>query len=474
MSDNNRPQQDRQNNRPPRRVNDNDVRKDTQDLTREEVRELESMLRNDDGFKDEEIDQRSKKAGSPLASLGNSPAAYFHFDDEHPLIDDVLPLQFQRAGKIFWYFVPKEKQEREQIGANDYAVAYSERGIELGKVLNRTEHIYKQVKKIDFIKNGFIRKANESDLRKQASLQDRAEEAKKHAKEINTHLGLHMKIIRVKYTVDDSKCIVYFTAQGRVDFREFIRQLASILHRRIEMRQIGVRDTTKMMGGLGPCGMPLCCSRFMHSFHPVSIKMAKDQGLSLNPSKLSGICGRLFCCLSYENDTYTELRKEFPKEETRVQDPAENREGIIVKVNVIPRTLQVKFRQKLKDNSYKYEDLTVPLERLELQQNGTYKLLPAKDDLSLDGLDNISVPIIPPELNILPSEQQSSNQHKSRRRRPQRDNRNKKTGSEQSSQKHNSQRKSPEGQEASQNRHKKKRRVTQQQRPQPKKDTNKS
>ncbi|MCK5809149.1 hypothetical protein KAH37_09215 [bacterium] len=418
MSDNNKPQNNRYDNRPPRKVNDNDVRKHAKDLTREEVRELESMLRNDDGFKDEEIDQRGKKAGSPLASLGNSPAMYFHFEDQHPAIEDVMPLQFQRAGKIFWYFLSADKQANAGIETNDFVVAYSERGVELGKVLNKTEHIYKKVKKIDFIKNGFIRKATDADLKKRETLLARAEEAREHAKEINGHLGLHMKIIRVKYTVDDSKCIVYFTAQGRVDFREFIRQLASILHRRIEMRQIGVRDTTKMMGGLGPCGMPLCCSRFMHSFHPVSIKMAKDQGLSLNPSKLSGICGRLFCCLSYENDTYIELKKEFPQEDTRVYDPAEKREGIITKVSVIPKTIHLKFRQKLKDNSYKYEEMTIPLSRLEKQDDGTYKLLPGEDNLAID-LNDISVPIIPVELNDRPENKQDDRNKPRRKKRPQ-------------------------------------------------------
>ncbi len=391
-----------------------DVKRHTGNLSKEELRELESIIRYDDGFKDEEADQRNKKAGSPLASLGSYPATYFTYEDEHPPITDVLPLQFQRAGKIFWYYVPAEVQEREEIQEGDFVVAYSERGVELGKVLHRTEHLYQKVRKIDFIKNGFIRKATSVDLEKRAVLNQKAAEARVHAQEINDHLGLRMKIIRVKYTIDDSKCIIYFVAPGRVDFREFIRQLASILHRRIEMRQIGVRDTTKMMGGLGPCGMPLCCSRFMHSFHPVSIKMAKDQGLSLNPSKLSGICGRLFCCLSYENDVYAELQKDFPKEDEKVYDPVEKREGIITKVLVIPKTLQVKFRQKMSDGRYRYEELPIPVSRLEKTKDGEYRLLPPTDTITIDDVDDLIISSLP-ETELLPAEKAKEKKNRSRR-----------------------------------------------------------
>jgi cell fate regulator YaaT (PSP1 superfamily) len=142
--------------------------------------------------------------------------------------------------------------------------------------------------------------------------------------------GLEMKLIDVEYTFDNSKVIFYFTADGRVDFRELVKDLAAVFRMRIELRQIGVRDEAKMLGGIGSCGRPLCCSKWLSDFHPVSIKMAKQQNLSLNPSKISGTCGRLMCCLNFEDKTYKELRNGMPKDNERVETP----DGLAKVVNV--------------------------------------------------------------------------------------------------------------------------------------------
>ena len=152
---------------------------------------------------------------------------------------------------------------------------------------------------------------------------------------------LEMKLVNVEYTFDNSKIIFYFTADGRVDFRALVKDLASVFRTRIELRQIGVRDEAKMLGGLGICGRPFCCNRFMGEFQPVSIKMAKEQGLSLSPVKISGTCGRLMCCLKYEQEAYTDLLKHTPKIGAIVKTP--EGKGLVVENNLIARTLKVKL-----------------------------------------------------------------------------------------------------------------------------------
>ncbi len=307
-----------------------------------DINELRNLERNDDGFKDED-NSKNKKAGCSISPLGGSDAYFFSYEDPYPKFEEVVSLEFQNVGKIYWYFYPEGAQPETALKSGDTVVAYSERGIELAKVLNKSEAIFKRQDKINFIKNGIIRKANESDIQKDAELNEKAKESKKIVDKVNKELGISMKLIKVKYTLDDTKAIIYFTANGRVDFRELIKRLAFELRKRIEMRQIGVRDTTKMMGGLGPCGQTLCCGTFLHSFASVSIKMAKEQNLSLNPHKISGICGRLFCCLSYENDTYEDLRKDYPVEEQEIFDTVTNRSGFVKKINVIQKTISVDF-----------------------------------------------------------------------------------------------------------------------------------
>ena len=151
-----------------------------------------------------------------------------------------------------------------------------------------------------------------------------------------------MKLIDVEYTFDNNKVIFYFTADGRVDFRELVKDLATIFKTRIELRQIGVRDEAKMIGGLGPCGRPMCCSTFLGDFASVSIKMAKEQNLSLNPTKISGICGRLMCCLNYEQDTYEDIRKRMPQVGSIVDTP--NGVGEVVSNNIVKESVRVKLK----------------------------------------------------------------------------------------------------------------------------------
>ena len=165
------------------------------------------------------------------------------------------------------------------------------------------------------------RKADEKDLKKyRENLEKREDALKVCAEKIEKH-ELDMKLIDVEFMIDGAKIVFYFSAEGRVDFRELAKDLASHFHTRIELRQIGVRDEARMLGGIGICGRPLCCSKWLNDFHPVSIKMAKQQNLSLNPSKISGSCGRLMCCLNFEDKTYKELRKGMPKDNERVETP---------------------------------------------------------------------------------------------------------------------------------------------------------
>ena len=180
-----------------------------------------------------------------------------------------------------------------------------------------------------------------SDLRRVEENRKKEKSAHKICEEKIAKHKLVMKLVNVEYTFDNSKIIFYFTADGRVDFRALVKDLASVFRTRIELRQIGVRDEAKMLGGLGICGRPFCCSRFMGEFQPVSIKMAKEQGLSLSPTKISGTCGRLMCCLKYEQEAYTDLLRHTPKVGAVVNTP--EGKGLVVENNLIARTLKVKL-----------------------------------------------------------------------------------------------------------------------------------
>lgn len=247
---------------------------------------------------------------------------------------EVIGVRFKEVGKVY-YFDPNGIQMKK----GDMAIVETARGVECGEVAMENREI--EDKDIVHPLKKMIRKATQGDLKKVE--ENRKKE--KHAfeiceKKILDH-KLEMKLVDVEYTFDNNKILFYFTADGRVDFRELVKDLASVFRTRIELRQIGVRDEAKMMGGLGICGRPFCCTSFLGEFQPVSIKMAKEQGLSLNPVKISGTCGRLMCCLKYEQAAYSDLLRTTPKNGAVVNTP-EGR-GVVVDVNLLTGMLKVRM-----------------------------------------------------------------------------------------------------------------------------------
>ena len=218
---------------------------------------------------------------------------------------DVVGVRFKKAGKIY-YFDPGDLS----IQKGDFVIVETVRGVEYGKVVIDP----KQVDENDVVLplKKVLRIADQKDRMIVEENRLAAKEAYDVCGEKVSIHQLDMKLVDVEYTFDRNKIIFYFTADGRVDFRELVKDLAAIFRTRIELRQIGVRDEAKMLGGIGPCGRMLCCSTFLGDFEPVSIKMAKDQSLSLNPTKISGLCGRLMCCLKYENDEYETAKELLP------------------------------------------------------------------------------------------------------------------------------------------------------------------
>lgn len=209
----------------------------------------------------------------------------------------IVGIRFKRAGKIY-YFSPGEYD----LAKGDHAIVETARGIEYGEVVIPRQEV-EEGKIVSPLKT-VIRKATEADTRKVEENHRKEKEAFVICEKKIAARKLDMHLVNVEYTFDVGKIIFYFTADGRIDFRELVKDLAAVFRTRIELRQIGVRDEAKMLGGIGCCGRPLCCSTFLGDFEPVSIKMAKEQNLSLNPTKISGICGRLLCCLKYESDLY--------------------------------------------------------------------------------------------------------------------------------------------------------------------------
>lgn len=209
----------------------------------------------------------------------------------------IVGIRFKRAGKIY-YFSPGEYN----LAKGDHAIVETARGIEYGEVVIPRQEV-EEGKIVSPLKT-VIRKATEADTRKVEENHRKEKEAFVICEKKIAARKLDMHLVNVEYTFDVGKIIFYFTADGRIDFRELVKDLAAVFRTRIELRQIGVRDEAKMLGGIGCCGRPLCCATFLGDFEPVSIKMAKEQNLSLNPTKISGICGRLLCCLKYESDLY--------------------------------------------------------------------------------------------------------------------------------------------------------------------------
>lgn len=248
----------------------------------------------------------------------------------------VVGVRFKKAGKIY-YFDPADMD----IQKDTYVVVETARGIEFGECVIGIKEINEE----DIVAplKSVLRIATEEDISKHFKNKDKEKDAFEIClKKIQEH-GLTMKLIDVEYTFDNNKVIFYFTADGRVDFRELVKDLAAIFKTRIELRQIGVRDEAKMLGGLGPCGRPMCCSTFLGDFASVSIKMAKEQNLSLNPTKISGICGRLMCCLNYEQSTYEDIRKRMPKVGSIVKTSEGT--GEVFSNNIVKESVKVKLKK---------------------------------------------------------------------------------------------------------------------------------
>lgn len=265
---------------------------------------------------------------------------------------EVIGVRFKSVGKIY-YFDPSGQK----FAKGDHAIVETVRGLEIGEIMlaNRDvpeEAVVMPLKQV-------VRVATKADFDKLEENTRKEKEAFELCnKKIKEH-KLDMKLIEVEYTFDGNKILFYFTADGRVDFRDLVKSLATVFRTRIELRQIGVRDEAKMLGGVGICGRPLCCRTFLGEFEPVSIKMAKEQNLSLNPTKISGTCGRLMCCLKYEQENYEEMLKFVPKADAIVKTP--DGKGVVIDNNVLGGTVRVRLDNPENNmlHTYKAKDLVI-------------------------------------------------------------------------------------------------------------------
>jgi len=253
---------------------------------------------------------------------------------------EVVGVRFKKAGKIYWF-----DPNNIDLKAGDDVIVETVRGIEMGKVMIEKrevpdEEIVQPLKKV-------VRKATEEDYKKAQENMEKAAKALEICKEKVQKHGLPMKLLHAEYTFDNNKLLFYFTAEGRVDFRELVKDLAAVFRTRIELRQIGVRDDTKFRGGLGPCGREVCCALHLCEFVPISIKMAKQQGLVLNPAKISGLCGRLMCCLTYEQKFYEEAMLKLPG----IGAIVKTADGIgeVVEVSVLKEKIKVRFEDEMQN-----------------------------------------------------------------------------------------------------------------------------
>ncbi|MEN2766742.1 PSP1 domain-containing protein [Ornithinibacillus xuwenensis] len=261
---------------------------------------------------------------------------------------EVIGVRFKKAGKIY-YFDPSNLS----IELDNYVIVETVRGIEFGKVVIANKQVDEEDVVLPLKK--VIRVADDKDKLSVVENKEYADKAFTACSEKIEEHHLDMNLVDVEYTFDRNKIIFYFTADGRVDFRELVKDLAAMFKTRIELRQIGVRDEAKMLGGIGPCGRMLCCSTFLGDFEPVSIKMAKDQNLSLNPAKISGLCGRLMCCLKYENDEYEEAKRDLPDLGQRVHTP--HGKGHVVGLNILDRVIQIEIPEKERVIEYTLDEL---------------------------------------------------------------------------------------------------------------------
>lgn len=261
---------------------------------------------------------------------------------------EVIGVRFKKAGKIY-YFDPGEHA----IELDSYVIVETVRGVEFGKVVLASKQVDEEDVVLPLKK--VLRLADEKDKLTIVENQEHAKKAFDTCTQKITEHKLDMNLVEVEYTFDRNKIIFYFTADGRIDFRNLVKDLAAMFKTRIELRQIGVRDEAKMLGGIGPCGRMLCCSTFLGDFEPVSIKMAKDQNLSLNPAKISGLCGRLMCCLKYENDEYEEAKRVLPDIGQAIRTPLGK--GKVVGLNILERLIQIEIPELERVIEYTMDEL---------------------------------------------------------------------------------------------------------------------
>ena len=291
---------------------------------------------------------------------------------------EIIGVRFRKAGKIYFFDPAGEKIEKDS-----HVIVETARGVEYGTVVLGNKEV-EEDKIIQPLKP-VIRKATEEDDKKEAENKEKEKKAFEICLEKIQKHGLEMKLIDTEYTFDNNKVLFYFTADGRIDFRELVKDLASVFRTRIELRQIGVRDETKALGGYSICGRPLCCSTYLSDFVPVSIKMAKEQNLSLNPTKISGVCGRLMCCLKNEEETYEYLNSKLPEIGDRVTT-IDGLKGEVQSVFVLRQKVKViveindekeireyhvddlKFKKKFRKDHVKLDDELKALEALERQE----------------------------------------------------------------------------------------------------------
>lgn len=263
---------------------------------------------------------------------------------------DIIGVRFKDAGKVYYF-----SKNGIDVKPTQKVIVETTRGVECGEVVLSDKAV--DEKSLSAPLKSIIRVATKSDIEKINQNRKKEVEAFKICEEKIKKHKLDMNLTNVECTFDNSKLLFYFTSDNRVDFRELVKDLACVFRTRIELRQIGVRDQAKMLGGLGICGRPFCCKNFLGDFQPVSIKMAKDQNLSLNPTKISGTCGRLMCCLKYEQNGYEDLIKETPRVGSFVETP--DGKGNIIDVNLLSGKIRVKNSDTEAINTFKKEEIKV-------------------------------------------------------------------------------------------------------------------
>ncbi|MGM0256074.1 stage 0 sporulation family protein [Enterococcus sp. AZ093] len=261
---------------------------------------------------------------------------------------EVVGVRYRDAGHVY-YFTPGDSE----YAYNDKVLVESQQTLHIATVAIPKRDI--DLEDLPETINPILHKATTAELKKCNKNEEDAKKAFLIAKEKIRERKLEMKIVQVEYTFDRSKLTFYFAADGRIDFRELVKDLAAVFRTRIELKQIGVRDEAKMIGSIGPCGRPLCCSSFLGDFVPVSIKMAKEQGLSLNPTKISGLCGRLMCCLQYESEAYEAAKKELPDFGNTLETP--DGKGKVVGLNLLSCLVSVRLNGRENPVEYEWDEL---------------------------------------------------------------------------------------------------------------------